>query len=44
MNLTNIFMKASAEIDRKMEVSAAKVKRRELINIERQKIMSAHSS
>ncbi len=35
MNLVNIYQKAQAEIDRKMEVAAAKVKRRELINIER---------
>lgn len=35
MNLTNIYNKARAEIDKKMENNVAKIKRREQINFER---------
>ncbi|CDW79018.1 UNKNOWN [Stylonychia lemnae] len=43
-SLTNQYYKAKREIDKKMEYNEAKIKRREVINHERQRIFTANSS
>eukprot|EP00347_Sterkiella_histriomuscorum_P006593 403352176 len=43
-NLNSQYLKARNEIDKKMEYNAGKIKRREMINQERQRVFTAHSS